>query len=145
MKIEQLEKLFKTTFTKNYNLSYDSDTYLRITDKKDSYVKSGTKDEMQHFINCVYLAKNRKILKLKNSNYVTELGFLFGMLISKKVYGGINLDTILNDSYIKQYDIDDRIKLFFANYVDSIIKNIRYGGDDYEGNRYNTCDYAPLN
>ena len=67
------------------------------------------------------------------------------MLISKKVYGGINLDTILNDTYIKNYKIDDRIKLFFANYVDSIIKNVRYGGSDCEGNRYNTCDYAPLN
>lgn len=67
------------------------------------------------------------------------------MLISHRVYSCINLDTILDDNYIKQYDIDDKIKLFFANYVDNIIKNVRYGGSDSEGNRYNTHDYIPLN
>lgn len=73
-----------------------------------------------------------------------ELGFLFSMLISKAVYGGINMDTILNDSYIKKYELNDKIKRFFAKYVSTIVKNVRFAGTDGEGCEYNTCDIKKL-
>ena len=146
-RIRKLKIEFNKVFSRNYGLSCDDDKNARIYYKRNDfkgYIFSERFDEVANFINCIKLAKKKRLVKRLNENFAMELGFLFGMLISKAVYDGINMDTILNDSYIAKYKLDNKIKLFFAKYVSGIVENVRYAGTDWEGCEYNTCDIKKL-
>lgn len=141
----QIEKIFRkairNTRSKKYYLKGEDGQWLCCYCEGQKFPEfSGRREEFIHFLNCVKKARE-KGFKFKD---YSEAEYLFGMLISHKVYSGINKKTILEDEYIKKYDIDDDIKLFFADYVDKCIINIRYAGTDGEGCEYNTCDYAEI-
>lgn len=143
----KLKTEFNKVFSGNYGLSCDDDKYARIYYKRNDfkgYIFSERFDEVANFVNCIKLAKKIRLVRRLNENFTMELGFLFSMLISKAVYDGINMDTILNDSYIKKYELNDKIKRFFAKYVSTIVKNVRFAGTDGEGCEYNTCDIKKL-
>lgn len=145
-KVKGFVKEFKKIF-RGYGIEFDDEEsyYTRITHPKMKYyVYSERFEEATNFVRCVKLAKEEGIIKRLKSDFVSELGYLFSMLGSKKVYNGINQETILRDEYIQRIKISDDIKLFFAKYVDGCIENIRYGGTDGEGCEYKSCDYTDV-
>lgn len=147
-KVKNFVKEFKKVFRGGYGIEFDDDVsyYTRITHPKMKYYVYGERfGEATNFIRCIRLAKEKGLIKrFKSPDFVSELGYLFGMLGSKKVYNGINKETILRDEYIQRIKISDDIKLFFAGYVDGCIENIRYGGTDGEGCEYKSCDYVDV-
>ena len=146
---EQLVKEFNEVFKKyGYQKSFDDEYYFytRISHPKTRYfVSCNNFWDMANFIRCIKNAKEKGLkLKLNNPTFVEEMGYLFSMLTSICVYDGINLDTILNNRYIKEYDISDEVKLFFAKYVKDMVINVRYAHTDSEGVEYNTHDYKKI-
>lgn len=146
-KVKNFVKEFKKVFRGSYGIEFDDEEsyYTRITHPKMKYyVYSERFEEATNFVRCVKLAKEEGIIKRLKSDFVSELGYLFSMLGSKKVYDGINQEIVLRDEYIQRIKISDDIKLFFAKYVDGCIENIRYGGTDGEGCEYKSCDYIDV-
>lgn len=142
----QIEKLFKKAVRNTKNNKYYivdcSTNYLYCYKEGENYpVFSGNRVEFAHFLNCMKKARENGF---KIKNYM-EFNHLFGMMVSKEVYGGINLEYILKDNYIMEYDIDDDLKLFCAKYVKNAISNTKYDGTDGEGNNYRSAEYIEIN
>lgn len=146
---KQLVKEFNEVFNEfGYEKSFDDEShcYTRIKHPKTKYfVHCSDFWDMAHFIRCIKNAKEQGLnMDLANPDFVMNLGFLFSMLTSIRVYDGINLDTILTNRYIQNYEISNEIKLFFAEYVRDMVENIRYAFTDSEGVEYNTHDYKKI-
>ena len=118
------------------------DVYMTHASKPCRLLSAHTENEMKHYLRAMALAKNA-VGKLTEDT-VWEMSCLVSMAVSVITYGRNNVEDILENQYIKKYNLPQEAKRIMVSYMAKAIGSTGYGGEDGEGNSYRSCQFVPF-
>ena len=118
------------------------DVYITHASSPCRVLSAHTEDEMKHYLRAMALAKNA-VGKLTEDT-VWEMASLVGMAVSVITYGSNDVENILKNKYITEYNLPLEAKRIMVSYIAKAIGSTGYGGEDGEGNSYRSCQFVPF-
>ena len=137
------QTLKQLTTSKNYYFKQTGrDVYLYRQGKQYNICHANDENLMKHYLRGMTLCKG--LIKI-NANTIMEMTNAMSMVISLYTYGRGNLEKVLNDRYMQDYELTEDVKRVLAEYIINAICEVKYcTGEDGEGNTYHSCELVEV-